>query len=266
MNLRFSISSLPFVARLIAVVIGIALLSVNGLAMQDDDDDDVSPCREKAEKAETADTSTVAWEQPIVVQMEDLRKEPELFYGKVVTVDGELHREFTDSIFTIEDGGWLHDQDILVISTSPMDQVVRGLSPDDPIKRGKDVRVTGLVQPFDRARLECAYGPLHLESHEGSSFTKNPVLIIDKPKQTAAVEPPPAPTPEPAPAPEPAPPVATYIPAPMPEPMPEPAPEAVIIEELPRTAGNAPLLALGSIVALAGALVEYWRTSLSRKG
>jgi len=263
MNLRFSSNRLQLssVAKLFTIVIGILLLSsVNGLAIQDhdDDDDDVSPCREKAD----TNMSTVAWDEPIVVQMEDLTKEPELFYGKVVTVDGELHREFTDSIFTIEDGGWLHDKDILVISTAPRDQVVRGLSPDDEIKRGKDVRVTGLVQPFDRARLECAYGPLNLEHHEGASFTKNPVLIIDrKEKQTAAVEPPPAPTPEPEPTPEPLPPVAVYIPAPMPEPM----PEAVIIEELPRTAGGTPLFALGGLVALAGALVEYWRTSL-RKG
>jgi len=112
-------------------------------------------------------------------------------------------------------------------------------------------------------KFECVYGLLNIKSHEGSSFTKNPVIIVDRrPKQTAAVEPPPAPEPEPTPEPEPLPPVAVYIP----EPMPEPMPEAVIIEELPRTSGSTPLLALGSIVALAGALVEYWRTSLSRKG
>jgi hypothetical protein len=170
------------------------------------------------------------------------------FYGKTITVDGEMHRQFTDRVFTIEDDGFWRDRDMLVISLVPMSDSVIPLQ--ESFDRGKQVRVTGVVRPYDRAKLECLFGPLDLESREGKSFTKNPVLIIGyrPPAKRAAI------IPEPAPAPTPIPPAAA---APAPEPTEEVA-ELAVIEQpapeppqaLPRTASNLPSAALAGFCFL----------------
>jgi hypothetical protein len=192
---------------------------------------------------------------PILVTMEELEKNPEAYYGKTVTVEGEMHRIFSDKVFTIEDDGFWRDKDVLVVSTAPMSDVVKPLA--DSIDPGEDVQVTGVVQPYDRAKLECAYGPLHLESREGHSFTKNPVLIIDRrePPQSAAIielEVPAAPEPQAA-APMPAPPEPAPA-APAPAPAPAPVAQAMP-QELPKTASELPLLGISGLLALCIAFV-----------
>jgi hypothetical protein len=135
----------------------------------------------------------------------------------------------------------------------------------DSYERGKNVRVTGVVRPFDQAQLECLFGPLNLESREGHSFTKNPVLIIgyQEPTPVAVIitpapieEPAPLPPPmiqEPAPAPAPEPPAVT-------EPMPEEPPAA-----LPRTASDVQLAALAGLVSfLTAGLIHFSRRQQSR--
>jgi hypothetical protein len=111
----------------------------------------------------------------IVYKIDKLMENPDEYLGKTVTVDGIMHRQFTDQVFTIEnDGMW--NKDILVISLSPMSDSVIPLQ--DSYDQGKKVRVTGVVRPYDYQKLECLFGPLHTESRAGHSFTKNPVLII----------------------------------------------------------------------------------------
>jgi hypothetical protein len=203
-------------------------------------------CRQTLVAAPGADAT------PVVITMEELEKNPENYYGKIVTVDGEMHRTFTPTVFTIEDDGFFRDKDVLVISNAPTSQVAVALDDDGSIERGKDVRVTGVVQPYDRGMLECAYGPLHLESRESHSFTKNPVIIVDR-TVAAKMEPPvlrekPMIIPEAAPLP----------PPPAPEPAPQPAPEPP--KMLPKTAGDLPLMALAGLLALsAGSLIRRYR-------
>jgi hypothetical protein len=98
------------------------------------------------------------------------------YVGRTITVDGEMHRQFTARVFTIQDDGFLRDGDMLVISLTPMSESVIPLQ--DSFERGKKVRVTGVLRPYDQGKLECLFGPLNLESREGHSFTKHPVLII----------------------------------------------------------------------------------------
>ena len=256
--------------RLTLVLIAILCLSTAGMARQDsplDKTKDIlidnpnqrqkpaatqtGPCRQSM----ISDPGTAG--SPIVVSMEELQTNPESYYGKTVTVDGELHRTFTDKVFTIEDDGFLKDHDVLVISTVPKSEAVVAL--EDSLEDGKNVRVTGVVRPYDRGKLECAFGPLHLESREGHSFTKNPVLIIDR-TQSAKAEPPvqrekPTPVPEAA-APEPEP---TPEPAATPEEPAAPAPAAVE-EPLPKTAGELPLLALAGLLSLCAAFaMQHYR-------
>lgn len=123
------------------------------------------------------------------VKLDDLIDKKEQYIGKTVTVEGEMHRIFTDRVFTIEDDDLLRDDDVLIISDVPRAQAVVAL--EESIEPGKNVRVTGFVHPYDRDELECLYGPLQTESREGHSFTKSPVLIVQKvqlAQTTAAAE------------------------------------------------------------------------------
>jgi len=243
---------------LIPVLIGLVFLPADGNARSKDDK---NACRQAVQCNVCG--------QGLQVTMEELEKHPEDYYGKTVTVTGEMHRIFTDNVFTIEDSGFLRDHDILIISTAPREQVLTPV--EDSIDPGKDVTVTGVVQPYDRGKLECAYGPLNLESREGHSFTKNPVIIVDRPKTAMVVDmtlekpvpepvisaPESQPVPEPQPAPEPP---AIAQPAPEPPAAAEPAPAPAPVEEqqpsLPRTASNLPVLLLVGLLALSGALIR----------
>jgi predicted RNA-binding protein len=186
------------------------------------------------------------------VKLDDLIDKKEQFYGKIVTVDGEMHRIFTDRIFTIEDDDLVRDDDVLIISDVPREQTVVAL--EKSIEPGKNVRVTGFVHEYDREKLECLYGPLKVESREGHSFTKSPVLIVQKvqlaeakPSEVAPQQPVAAAEPEPQ-----APAIARAEPPPAPAAppvqAPPPAAERALVEEapaaLPSTAGGLPLVGL----------------------
>jgi hypothetical protein len=89
-------------------------------------------------------------------------------------------------------------------------------------------------------------------------------VVASAPAETeiAANEPPPppappeevSPAPEPAPAPAPEPQVAAPEPAPAPAPEPEPEPAPAVQEELPKTAGQLPLLLLAGVLSLVSGL------------
>jgi len=239
MNLTLYTSNRFFKPLLVATLLTvlIAVPSINGWAQED--------CKQAMNAAVAAASN----QEPITVSMKDLQKRPEDYYGKEVTIAGEINRSFTPNIFTIR----ARNEDILVISNAPRPEVVLPLNAS-----AKRVRLTGVVQPYDRGQLECAYGPLHLEGAEGRSFTKNAVLIVNKEQpaketETAKLEKPlPAvPTPETrAPVPAMPPTVPTPEVATPEAPKPEPS------KSLPRTAGELPLLALIGLVALSGAWVK----------
>jgi hypothetical protein len=171
------ICGLLFSAVLIAAL-GFSAGPVQGITQQTTTED----CREEILASRDFPSS----ENPIVVSIRELQNNPEEFYNKTVTVDGELHRDFTENVFTI-DGGGIRDRDMLVISTDPKGDIVVPL--EHSLKSGKSVRITGVVEPYDRGKLECAYGPLKLEGFEGHSFTKMPVLIVDRtPKKTSMLD------------------------------------------------------------------------------
>jgi hypothetical protein len=134
-----------------------------------------------------------------MVKLDDLIDKQDQFIGKVVTVEGEMHRIFSERVFTIEDDDLIRDDDVLIISDVPRQQAVTAL--ENSVEPGKNVRVTGFVHKYNAEELECLYGPLQTESREGHSFTKSPVLIVQKvmaaeaapaqraPEQLAAVRP-----------------------------------------------------------------------------
>jgi hypothetical protein len=142
-----------------------------------------------------------------------------------------MHRIFTDKVFTIEDDDLLRDDDVLIISNVPRAQAVVALQ--NSIDPGKNVRVTGFVHKYDRQELECLYGPLQVVSREGHSFTKSPVLIVQR-VQAAEAE---APSEN----------VPNELAAAEPQAEPQAAAEG---RELPRTASPMPFVAFLGLAAV----------------
>src|SRR4051812_40474714 len=97
-------------ARLAGVLLLLYCLPTHGIARGQEGRND---CRQKIAMNRDAASST----SPIIVTMAELEKNPGDYYGKTVTVDAELHRSFSDNVFTIEDDGFVRDRDILVITT-----------------------------------------------------------------------------------------------------------------------------------------------------
>src|SRR5262245_31463400 len=101
MNRRLCVSSrfsrLLFVARLISVLICIPFLSINGVALAQDTDSDAGSVQASDPDSAPAqgcrqNMSGMTGDQPILVSMEEIEKNPEDYYGKRVTVEGEMHR------------------------------------------------------------------------------------------------------------------------------------------------------------------------------
>jgi hypothetical protein len=168
-------------AKLLLAVFTICSLPLFATARQQDPRPNAATCRQYTKPA----IRMSAGETGQTVKLDDLIDDKEQYYGKIVTVEGEMHRIFSDRIFTIEDDDLLRDDDVLIISDVPRAQAVVAL--ENSTEPGKNVRVTGFVHKYDQQELECLYGPLQVESREGHSFTKSPVLIVQK-VQVAAAE------------------------------------------------------------------------------
>jgi len=188
-------------------------------------------------------------ERPLEVSLRELYDHPEEYYGKTVTVQAEVDDTFNQNTFTIQDDGY---ESMVIKRGAACDKVQ--VTEDREWEDGTDVSVTGVVEPFDRDKLECAYGPLEMERKEHDLFTRSPVLIVSEPPKAAELAPPPviheeetviiteAAPPEPLPAPEKE--VAVAV-------IEEPAIEEP--EALPRTASGLPLAGIAGLFSLLAA-------------
>src|SRR5688572_23057968 len=182
-------------AKAFLAVVAVSSLSPFATAKQQDPRPNAARCGQYTKPA----IRMSAGETGQTVKLDDLIDKKDQYYGKIVTVEGEMHRIFGDRVFTIEDDDLLRDDDVLIISDVPRAQAVVAL--EQSIDPGKNVRVTGFVHKYDSQELECLYGPLQLESREGNSWTKSPVLIVHR-VQAAAAGAPSGLSPEPAALPE----------------------------------------------------------------
>jgi len=239
------------ISLVLIVIFGLTALGTAGQQQSSLDDKNCAPGTTHSTVPGTAETA----------KLDTVLNHPEDYFGKTVTVKGEMHRTFSDKVFSIEDDDFLRDDDLLIITTASKSEVVTPVK--DSIEEGEDVTVTGVIVPFHRTEMECKYGPLQIESRASHYKEGDAVMIIDRPKVAAAetateeqVAQLPAPEPEPAP-------VAEELdqqaqleePAELPaaEPAEQPAEEPVAQpdeEELPATAGGLPLLALGGALSL----------------
>lgn len=213
-------------AKLFLTLIAICSLPVFAAAKQQPARPDSAACRQFTKPA------IVIGAAGQTVKLDDLIDHKEKYIGKTVTVEGEMHRIFSDHVFTIEDDDLLRDDDVLIISDVPRAQAVVALQKS--IDPGKNVRVTGYVHEYDRQKLECLYGPLQVESREGHSFTKSPVLIVQKVQSSAD---------------------ARATSEPVPEGLAAARPQGGAPAALPQTASNLPFVGLLGVVLVLTALV-----------
>jgi hypothetical protein len=108
---------------------------------------------------------------------------PNDYFGKTVTVEGEMHRTFSDKVFSIEDDDFFRDDDLLIITNASKSDVVSPVK--DSIAAGKDVCVTGVIQPFHRSEMESKFGPLNIESRASHYKEGSPVMIIERSEAVA---------------------------------------------------------------------------------
>jgi hypothetical protein len=192
------------------------------------------------------------------VSIDDVLDDPEEYMGCTVTLEGEIDRVHSDTVFVMEDlaqGTFGFGEDrILVLSAGPDMQLVGEL------EEGENVQATGVVHEFSREELESRFGSLEALGIEEEEFLGEPVLIMGERKPVAIykapepVQEPPLAKPEPEPIPEAAPPPP---PPAMPEP---PAPPVYEEEELPETASGLPLLGLiGLLSAFSGLAIRRFR-------
>jgi hypothetical protein len=86
--------------------------------------------------------------QPDPATSNQIKEQPSRFYGKKVTVVGEVDKLFSGRAFELEGTGWAFDDNITVLTRRPIQLSTGSLADDD------EVIVTGTVRPFVVAEVE----------------------------------------------------------------------------------------------------------------
>ena len=104
--------------------------------------------------------------------MGDISENPDKFYGKEVAVEAKVEEIKSDVSFTLDEGGLIGGENLLVINAS-----------GEPIPaEDETVVVTGMVRPFIKAELERDYDltwDLDVEEKIEAEYSEKPVLVVD---------------------------------------------------------------------------------------
>lgn len=137
----------------------------------------VSGCQNERLRAD-ADTPDVpgaapgATELEQKVSVEQVQDAPADYYGKQVRVTGEIDDIYGDRAFKLEGTGWAFDDDIIVLTKTPVLLAAGPLVGDD------ELIVTGTVKRFTTAEIEREVG-WDLKPELEVTLRERPVLIAD---------------------------------------------------------------------------------------
>jgi hypothetical protein len=98
---------------------------------------------------------------------------PDEYYGKTVTVSGEIERVLGRNTFLLR--GEERGDDLLVLGASPV-AAAPGRTEEAPFVEEDIIQVTGLVQPFDASEAASTYG-VTLDSSLVKQFEDGPVVV-----------------------------------------------------------------------------------------
>lgn len=116
-------------------------------------------------------TTGAAQKTPTVERVKD---DPSRYYGKRVTLTGEVDAPRSDAkAFTLEGNAWIFDHEIRVLTKSPVKMGGAALGEDD------HVVVTGTVRPFVTAEIERELG-WDLTPELEVELKNKPVIVADE--------------------------------------------------------------------------------------
>jgi hypothetical protein len=112
----------------------------------------------------------VADELAIVPDSNELRENPEAFYGRRIMVEGEINDIIAPDAFTISSRQFLDDSTLLVL----------GATPDVSVDNGEVVTVVGELRPFVASSIERDYDltwDLDLQEQLEVEYANQPILV-----------------------------------------------------------------------------------------
>jgi hypothetical protein len=102
-------------------------------------------------------TSSAQAQEQSGVRLDQITEDPAAFYGRMVTVAGEVDGVLSERAFSIEDDDILFDDDIIVITSRPL-PAIGGRWRDGALLEDDIVLVSGTVRPFNLAEIERELG------------------------------------------------------------------------------------------------------------
>jgi hypothetical protein len=105
-------------------------------------------------------------------KVEQIQEKPEHFYGKTVALFGEVDDVKNDRAFVVEGNDWLFDEELLVVTKSPVQLGVGGIEED------QHVVVRGIVRPFTVTEIERELG-WDVDTEIETRYRDKPVLLAD---------------------------------------------------------------------------------------
>ncbi|MEZ4297191.1 MAG: hypothetical protein R3B70_19660 [Polyangiaceae bacterium] len=89
---------------------------------------------------------------PPETSVDTIREDPARYYGKTVTITGEVDKVYTDRVFELEGSGWAFNDNITVVTKTPVRIA------DMPLAKGDHLILKGTVQKFVTADITRDYG------------------------------------------------------------------------------------------------------------
>lgn len=124
------------------------------------------------ERTAPAQETPTTKEAPAVVKVDDVREEPRRFLGKNVRLTGEVDQIFADRAFELEGTGWAFDDNITVLTKTPVQLGGQAL------EKGDELIVTGVVRLFAVTEVERELG-WDMTTEVETELKERPVLIAD---------------------------------------------------------------------------------------
>lgn len=106
-------------------------------------------------------------------EVEDVKEEPARFYGETVTLSGEVDQVLGPRAFEMEGDDLFFDEQIVVLTRSPVRLGGEAVADDD------ELAVTGTVRPFTTTEIERELG-WDLEPEYEVEFDQRPVIIAEE--------------------------------------------------------------------------------------
>ena len=106
--------------------------------------------------------------------IQNINKEPQNFYGKTVTVSGEVDKLLNPRAFQVSGEG-MTNNDIIVITKKPLSDMTAQAA---QLTEDARVQVTGTVRRFDMAAVEKEVG-FDLDDKMFSDWRDKPVVIAE---------------------------------------------------------------------------------------